>query len=82
MMSVYKVLAFGFTASTLVAASILGRSPSSPVKRSDGIVAGAENGTTYYYNLTATSAQCPTLLTDDLQTSLEEFDGLFPPEQV
>lgn len=81
-MSIYRVFALGISTGTVVAASILGQNPSFHDKRSEGIVAGARNDTSYYYNLTATSAQCPTLLTDDLQTSLEEFDGLFPPESV
>lgn len=67
---------------TLVTAAILEHNPLLPVKRSEGTVAGAENGTSYYYKLTATSAQCPSLLVADLQTSLGEFDGLFPPELV
>ncbi|KAJ4386703.1 hypothetical protein N0V93_009601 [Gnomoniopsis smithogilvyi] len=79
-MSIYTIFALGVSASTLVTASILGHSHSLPVKRSNGIVAGEKNGTSYSYNLTTTSAQCPTLLAADLQTSLEEFDGLFPPE--
>lgn len=79
-MSIYRTLALGVSTATLVTASFLGQSPSFPVKRSDGIVAGAENGTSYSYSLTKTSEQCPTLLTADLQTSLQEFDGLFPPE--
>ncbi|CAN8100654.1 unnamed protein product [Discula destructiva] len=51
-----------------------------PVKRSQGIVAGAENGTYYHYNSTGTSAQCAELSVADLQASLAQFDSLFPPE--
>lgn len=81
-MPLYRIFALGVSAATLVTASILGQSHPFPVKRSDGIVTGATNGTFYPYKLTATSAQCPSLLTADLQTSLKRFDAMFPPELV
>lgn len=81
-MSTYRTFALGILTATLVSASVFGQSPPIQVKRSDGIVAGVDNSTSYYYNLTETSQQCPTLLAADLQTSLEEFDALFPQQLV
>lgn len=81
-MSIHRAFALGISTATLVSASLFGQRSSLPVKRSDGIVAGVDNSTSYYYNLTETSQQCPTLLAADLQTSLEEFDALFPQELV
>lgn len=74
-MTFSKLFTFAVSVSALTTAYVLG-----PVKRSAGTVAGAEDGTSYFWNSTETSAQCPTLLPADLQTSLVQFDGLFPRE--
>ena len=79
-MTFSKLFTLAVSASTLATASVLGQN--FPVKRSEGTVAGAEDGTCYHWNSTGTSAQCPTLLLTDLQTSLVQFDPLFPPESV
>ena len=64
-----------------VSAFVLGQRHSNfPVKRSEGIVVGAEDGTSYAWESTGTSASCPTLLVPDLQASLVQFDPLFPPQ--
>ncbi|KAH8803427.1 bacterial alpha-L-rhamnosidase-domain-containing protein [Xylogone sp. PMI_703] len=76
-----KLFTLMVAASTLTTASVLGqRYANFPVKRSEGTVAGAEEGISYFWNTADTSEQCPTLLANDLQTSLVQFDGLFPPE--
>lgn len=69
-------------AGTLASAASVGQSHSwsSPAKRSEGTVLGAENGTSYYFNSTGTSATCTELSVADLQASLVQFDPLFPPE--
>lgn len=78
-----KIFALAVSACALATASGLAqRHPGFSFKRSQGTVAGAENGTSYYWNSTSTIAQCPDLTTADLQTSLEQFNGLFPPESV
>ena len=82
-MTFSKLFTLAVTTSTLATGSVLGQRYSNfLVKRSDGTVAGAEDGTSYFWNSTGTSAQCPTLLSTDLQTSLLQFDALFPPESV
>lgn len=80
-----KLFTLAVSASTLAAAFVPGleqRHSNFQVKRSEGTVAGAEASTSYYWDSIKTSAQCPTLLVTDLQTSLVQFDPLFLPESV
>ncbi|KAL9615809.1 MAG: hypothetical protein Q9160_009242 [Pyrenula sp. 1 TL-2023] len=80
-MTFSKLLTLAVSASALATASTLKqRHPNLPVKRSDGTIIGAEPGISYQWNSTGTSAQCPALLVTDLQTSLTQFDSLFPPQ--
>lgn len=81
-MAFSKIFTLAVSAFALAAASRLQRNSDLSVKRSQGIIPGAENSTSYTWNSTGTSAQCPSLTPADLQTSLSEFDSLFPPELV
>lgn len=76
-----KALALTVSATSLVTAAVLGSSHTL-TKRSDGTVAGAEDGTSYHFNSTGTSAQCTQLSVADLESSLAQFDSLFPPQSV
>ena len=76
-----KALVLIVSTTSLVTATVLGASGTLS-KRTEGTVAGAEDGVSYHYNLTGTSAQCIELSVADLESSLEQFDTLFPPESV
>lgn len=76
-----KALVLAVPTTHLVAAAILGSSHTE-IKRSEGTVPGAEEGTSYHFNSTGTSAQCAGLSVADLESSLERFDPLFPPQLV
>ncbi|KAG8157092.1 hypothetical protein KVR01_013082 [Diaporthe batatas] len=73
------VLTLAVSAASLASASVLGQGHAHrPTKRSSGTVAGAEAGTFYTWSSDGTTAQCPDLPTADLETSLDQFDGIFP----
>lgn len=74
-----KILTISVWAASLASASVLGQSYAHlPTKRSSGTVAGAEDGTSYTWYSDGTTAQCPNLPVADLETSLDQFDGIFP----
>ncbi|KAI3400775.1 hypothetical protein diail_1984 [Diaporthe ilicicola] len=75
----WKALALTVSTTSLVTAAALGSSHT-VTQRSEGIVPGAEDGTSYYFNSTGTSETCAGLSVADLESSLEKFDTLFPPE--
>ncbi|KAJ0107463.1 hypothetical protein J7T55_007652 [Diaporthe amygdali] len=75
----WKALVPTISTTSLVAAAILGSSHIG-IKRSEGTVTGAEDGTSYHFNSTGTSAQCAGLSVADLESSLARFDSLFPPQ--
>lgn len=76
-----KALVLTVSTTRLAAAAILGSSHTD-IKRSEGTVPGAEEGTSYHFNSTGTSAQCAGLSVADLESSLERFDPLFLPQLV
>lgn len=77
----WKALALTVSTTSLVGAAALGSSHT-VTQRSEGTVAGAEEGTSYYFNSTGTSEQCGGLSVADLESSLAQFDTLLPPSSV
>lgn len=77
----WKALALTATTASIVAGTRLGPSHTW-TQRSEGTVPGAEDGTSYYFNSTGTSAECSGLSVADLESSLARFDSLFPPQSV
>lgn len=78
-MAFSKFLTLAVSAASLVSASVLGQGFAHlPTKRSSGTVDGAEDGTSYTWYSDGTTAQCPDLPVADLETSLDQFDGIFP----
>lgn len=77
----WKALVLTVSTASLGTAAVLDSSHTG-IKRSEGTVPGAEDGTSYHFNSTGTSEQCPGLSVADLESSLARFDPLFPPQSV
>ncbi|KAL1880068.1 hypothetical protein Daus18300_001431 [Diaporthe australafricana] len=78
-MFIFKALVLAVSTTSLVTASVLGSSHTWS-RRSEGTVAGAEDGVSYHFNSTGTSDTCVGLSVADLESSLVQFDTLFPPQ--
>lgn len=75
----WEALVLTISTASLGTAAVLGSSYAG-VKRSEGTVPGAEDGTSYHFNSTGTSETCAGLSVADLESSLARFDPLFPPQ--
>lgn len=77
----WKALVLAVSTTSLATAAVLDSSHTES-KRSDGTVAGAEDGTSYYFNSTRTTDQCGGFTAEDVESGLVQFDPLFIPQSV
>lgn len=80
-MFLLKALALAISTTSFATAAVLSSSRTES-KRSDGTVAGAEDGTSYYFNSTRTTDQCGGFTAEDVEAGLTQFDPLFLPQSV